>query len=119
MTSDDKQLQKMARRRGSRKARTWLRTSAKSKEHTLGLLTSTIESLELVEQLFKWGAVEVIACEIDSYVWGENTGKLVIALPRTPAKRKKIFHWSNKISSSLGFDPTPDVGQTYLFVMLD
>jgi hypothetical protein len=49
----------------------------------------------------------------------DNTGKLVIELPKGWNKRKGLFEWAAKIAKGVGFGPTPDEGQQYLFVMLD
>jgi len=62
----------------------------------------------------------VMAIEIDKYPGGlENTGKLVIKLPREKSKRQAILNWSAKIARAQGFDAYTDVGQDYVFVSLD
>ncbi len=63
---------------------------------------------------------QVFAVEIEKYPGGmENTGKLVIELPVDPAARTSVFDWAAAIARESGFDGDIDVGQRYLFVMLD
>lgn len=87
---------------------------------TLGELPSTAASCELVRQLYSLGAVRVTAVEIDIYDSGEeNTGKLIVNLPRDKIARSELFAWCGEWAHELGFDPEEDVGQDHLLVMLD
>jgi hypothetical protein len=77
------------------------------------------ESIALVQEIYDAGAVEVLAVEIDDYPDdGQNTGKLVIRLPNGE-QRKGVFAWAGSAAEAQGFDPEQDMGQSYLFVMLD
>jgi hypothetical protein len=100
----------------SREARDWLRSSS---GNTLGELATTDASLALVEQAYAAGAAKVIAVEINEYPEGQNTGKLVLELPGTPAQRAVVFAWAADIAKTQGFDGEVDSGQTHLFVWLD
>jgi hypothetical protein len=62
----------------------------------------------------------VFAVEVDTYPGGvETTEKLVIELPTDPAKRPGVIGWAAKIAHEQGFDAYTDIGQKYVFVMLD
>jgi hypothetical protein len=94
---------------------------------TLGESDSSSDCIVFVEGLYRAGAVKVVATEIDQYeredVVGiaryENTGHLVLELPNDSALRSKLFKEAAKVARGLGFDPSPDVGQRYLYMMLD
>jgi hypothetical protein len=92
----------------------WIR----KENHTLGELGHD-ESVVLADAVYKAGAAHVYAVEIDEYEQGSNTGKLVVELPSNPADRKRVLGWAGKIAREQGFDPETDVGQRYVFVMLD
>jgi subtilase family serine protease len=77
------------------------------------------ESYDFARKIYNFGAVEVLAVEIDSYPDGENTGKLLIVLPNDIEKRKTLFVWNAHNAKSLGFEAEKDFGQEYIFVMLD
>lgn len=96
----------------------WLSGQPK-RQNTLGELATNQESLKLARKLYSIGAVEVLAIEIGIGEQGENSGKLVIILPIEPENRKAIFRWSSKSAREQGFDPDVDIGQKYIFVMLD
>jgi hypothetical protein len=105
----------------AKEARGWLQSGGK-REFTLGELSSTKESLALVEEVYALGAVRVTAVEIGDYpdMGGcQNTGKLVIELPDAQSKRTKVLAWASKIAEEQGFDPLADTGERYVFVMLD
>jgi hypothetical protein len=100
-------------------ARAWLDKHTDKCRATLGELLND-ESLELVNNLYNVGAVEVIAVEIDEYESeGENTGKLVIVLPGDKENRAKVLNICSGIAEELGFDPLTDYGQKRVFLMLD
>ena len=94
---------------------------------TLGESDSPQRSRSFVDELYEAGAVRVTATEIDEYevesledtVRHENTGHLVVELPSEPGKRRRVFRIQGKVAQGLGFDPTSDVGQRYLYFMLD
>ena len=97
-----------------------LRDWLKSGSNTLGELTTNAESLKLANEIYQAGAIHVYAIEIDKYPHGsENTGKLVIELPKDNGSRNKVINWAARIAHDQGFDAYSDVGQQYIFVMLD
>ena len=101
-------------------ARAWLQASPEENAFTLGELPTTQQSLELVEEAYAAGAMAVILVEIaDGEPGRQNSGKLVIKLPKTKAKRKRIVAWVNEQAELQGFDPEPDNGETHLFLPLD
>jgi hypothetical protein len=69
--------------------------------------------------VFDAGAVRIFAVEIDDEGDFENTGKLCIELPDDPNLRQRILDWTEEIAREQGFDQEPDVGQRYVFIMLD
>jgi hypothetical protein len=97
----------------------WLAGATRKKRRTLGEDETTADSIQLVEEIYAAGAVTVLAVEIVSYDEGENTGKLVIELPANAQDREMVLGIAGKIAESQGFDVEPDVGQRYVFVMLD
>jgi hypothetical protein len=101
-------------------AYSWLDECSDDSFRNVGELESNEKSLDLIREIYDAGAVEVIAVEIDKYPdGGENTGKLVIALPEEPEERKRVLEWCSKVSEAQGFAPHEDFGQTHEFVMLD
>ncbi len=97
----------------------WLRAGTDEDFRSIGELETNEESISLVELIYNAGASEVLAVEIDEFPEGQNTGKLVVKLPDDSAKRKCILDWAGTISQQQGFDPEPDSGQQYVFLMLD
>jgi hypothetical protein len=96
----------------------WLESS--HGRNTLGELSSTQASIDLVKAIYAAGAEDVLAIEIGDYDDGhQNSGKLVIKLPTTKADRARIFDWHGKQAESMGFDAEQDIGQSHLFSMLD
>jgi len=104
---------------GVREALSWLQESRKP-ERWLGEATNQEDSIDFVKMLYRLGAVRVNAVEIQGDSDGEqNTGRLVIELPRDKKSRTKILKLCGKLAQEQGFDPTPDARQQYLFLMLD
>ena len=97
----------------------WLRGGSEANFRSIGELETNEESIELVELIYRAGATEVLAVEIDEFTEGQNTGKLVIRLPDTVAQRQRLFEWAGTLAEQQGLDPEPDTGQQYLFLMLD
>jgi hypothetical protein len=102
-------------------ARAWL-TLDDGISRTLGESDLPSLSRALVERFYTAGAVRVTATEISRYEQEsldgvdchENTGRLVVELPKNAQGRRKVFRLAAKIARGLGFDPTEDVGQRYL-----
>lgn len=72
------------------------------------------DSRVIVEDLYRRGAIEVIAVEIESGLDAETSNSLVVILPADPALRAQVFAFQDAYESE--FDPTPDEGQKYLFL---
>lgn len=53
----------------------WLKGATPEQIRTLGEDETTVASIQLVEELYAAGAVQVLAVEIDRYDDGENTGR--------------------------------------------
>ena len=101
-------------------AYSWLDECSDESFRNVGELESNEKSLDLINEIYRAGAVEVIAVEIDKYPdGGENTGKLVIVMPEEPEKRRKVLEWCSRISEEQGFAAREDFGQRHEFVMLD
>jgi hypothetical protein len=101
----------------SAEVKPWLQDDSKSR--TLGILEGTEESIEFIQEVFDRGAVQVFAVEIDSYDDSENTGKICLELPDDLGLRQQVLEWASEISEEQGFDPEFDIGQRYVFMMLD
>jgi hypothetical protein len=104
---------------GVREALTWLQKS-RQPSRWLGEATDQEDSIDLVKRLYRLGAVSVNAVEIQGEPQGEqSTGRLVIELPKEKRSRAKLLRLCGKLAEQHGFDPMPDAGQRYLFLMLD
>jgi hypothetical protein len=90
-----------------------------SKPRSLGVLGGTKESIEFIQEVFDAGAVQVFAVEIDDYEDSENTGKICVELPTDPKLRQRVLDWTGEIACEQGFEQQLDVGQQYVFMMLD
>jgi hypothetical protein len=102
-----------------REAREWL-AEGTSPLRSLGEAADRAESQRLVDELYGLGAVTVWAVEIDGAPNDEqNSGKLVIELPTAADQRAALFDFCGESAEEMGFDRDKDVGQRYLFVMLD
>ena len=95
--------------------KTWLYGS----ENTLGIM-STEESVHLADAAYSAGAKAIFAVDIDHYPGdGENTGHLIVELPRAPASRRAVVEWAAPIAHEQGYDAYGDVGQKFIYVKLD
>ena len=91
----------------------------KNKTHTLGERDWS-RSKRLVARLLAVGCVHIYACEIDVYEPSdENTGHLVVELPKTGAARSKILKMINRLAREVGYNGPFDDGQRYAYVKLD
>lgn len=89
--------------------------------HTLGE-RKWLASKRLVDRLLSAGCVRVWACQIDEYHhknMHENTGHLVMELPRRSAARKRILQLVHRLARETGYGGPSDVGQRYAYVKLD
>ncbi|MDQ3816442.1 MAG: hypothetical protein M3362_01975 [Acidobacteriota bacterium] len=113
-------IRKLLDKPNKAEALSWLEESTDESFRTVGELDSNERSYDLIDEVYKAGAVEVWAVEIDTYPDGhQNTGKLVVLLPSEPKARRRVFGWCGSRAKALGFDPDEDVGQDHLFVMLN
>jgi hypothetical protein len=95
----------------------------KEPEHSLGEMTVTA-SRRLVTRLIGLGAVKVHACQIDSYYEvgvdaQENTGHLVIELPKAAPRRAALLREVDRLARLQGLAGPPDDGQKLVYVKLD
>ena len=98
----------------------WLDDCTEESYRTVGELETNEQSIDLVCEIYKSGASEVIAVDIDTYPdGGQNTGRLVIKLPDDAEKRRSVFAWCERWSNRQGLTVGEDAGQEYLYVMLD
>ena len=115
-TDPDRFYSQLIEETRSAEARAWLASGSA----TLGELDAQ-ESSQFVETAYSLGAEKLIAVEIDEYpdLGFENTGRLCVELPDDPEARKRVFFWAHQLAEEQGFEGEPDVGQRYLFLMLD
>lgn len=97
----------------------WLKGASETSFRNLGELETTEESIALVQDLYDRGAIEVLACKIDIYPDGQNSGYLLIRLPSDAIIRAQLFEADRMLAGRLALDGTKDVGQEWLFEMLD
>ena len=116
----DEFCQRLLNGPGVREALSWLEEHDDPLFRSVGEATDQEESIKFVKKLYRQGAVAVHAVEIDGEAdEPQNTGKLVIELPQEVEGRKKLFKSCGTIAKKQGFDPETDIGQQYLFLMLD
>lgn len=108
-----------------REALVWLEESREPSRslgaaNSVPVFASQDESLDFIKKLYSLGAVAVHAVEIDGGPdEDQNSGKLVVELPQDTQCRKKLLQFSNRLARGHGFEPDPDGGQRYIFMMLD
>ncbi len=92
----------------------------KIKGHTLGE-KNWATSKRLVDRLWSLGCTKIIACEIAAHHDGENTGHLVIELPKIEYSeaRKQILKSVGRIAGESGYDGPFDDGQQFVYIKLD
>jgi antitoxin component YwqK of YwqJK toxin-antitoxin module len=100
-------------------AKAWLESAPQAITRTLGSIETARESLELVKGLYRLGAERVCAIDITAHDNAENTGRLVIRLPKSEEAREKLFEWAAGWAKEVGYEAEEDAGQTELFVSLD
>jgi hypothetical protein len=105
----------------SRKAEalTWLQAGSEKSFRNIGELETTEESVAFIERIYSLGAKTVLAVEIIQWEQGENTGKLLVELPRDRFLRSELFAFEKQHAESMGLDGAEDVGQLYLYLKLD
>lgn len=113
---------------GAAEAIAWLREANDPEERTIsggdGSESAWLaeEAIQIVQELYAFGAVNVTAVEIEGRVEGamhQDTSTLIIELPEDAAKRASLFAWGAGFARGTGWGPTPDTGQRYLLVWRD
>jgi len=99
----------------------WLKGSSTIDERTIGAFKTNRASIEFVTEIYRAGALEIIAVHIKKILRRNSyrTGKLVVKLPQDAKSRNAIFNWCRQQGDSLGFSPDPDCGESHLFLLLD
>jgi len=113
--NNDAEYKAWIARNGS-EARDWIRSGP---GNTVGSVQPNAESVRYIDSIYALGAPHVFAVDIDKDPHGEYTKVLIVELPKSPASRAKILGWEADIAHGQGFDAYSDVGQQYIFVMLD
>ena len=112
---DDKFCKEIISSGKAKEAREWFKSGKR-------FLGEDIEegSFELVESLYKAGAAKIWVFDINSNESGDQySGRLIIEMPESSKKRKKIFSICDEIAITLGFDAEENCGQRYRLLMLD
>ncbi len=76
------------------------------------------ESVALIESGYAAGVVRMWAVEIDVDEDYENTGKILIQLPKDSDARRDVILWAKKAISGTGYSFDDD-GADIAFLMLD
>jgi hypothetical protein len=108
--------------RRKKEALAWLKGRTPGDERLIGGCHTNRESILFVKKLYGIGAKEVIAVQIRSARKPrkcKRTGKLVVAFPESPDKRKDLLDWCKAQGESLGYSPEFDHGESHLFLLLD
>ena len=109
-------------------ALTWLREANDSEERSIsggdGSETAWLgeEAVQIVQELYAYGAVSVTAVEIEGRVEGaahQDTSTLVIELPEDAVKRACLFAWGAGFAHGTGWEPPSDTGQSHLLIWRD
>ena len=101
-------------------ALSWLGGSTEDFPRTLGECETNRASMDLVEEVYSAGALEVVVVDITTYPDGsQNSGRLVVRLPDEQVHRTETLRWCNKQAQRLGLPAEDEFGQRYLLVMLD
>jgi hypothetical protein len=97
----------------------WLKGGSATSFRNIGEFKTTEESIAFIERLYSLGAKTVLAVEIYEWKRGENTGNLLVELPRDRFLRSELFAFGDQHAQSMGFVGEEDVGQAYLYFKLD
>jgi len=99
----------------------WIESGGDEQGRTIGSCKTKQDSLNLIQEIYRAGAVKVIAVNIQRRPKssGEHVGKLVVELPQDSNRRKTIFEWCKGQGESLGYSPEIDQGESHLFLLLD
>lgn len=100
-------INKFLRQPNRSEVRQWL---AGDENRNIGQMTPE-ESREFIEEGYEAGATKILAVEIEE----DTTNCLIVYLPASGPKRKKVFEWNGQSAQKSGFDPYEDWGQNELF----
>ena len=93
-----------------------MRQSRPGNERTLGK-QDPVHAMAIVQELYDSGATKVHVVKIERGTWLRETANILCTeLPDDKTKREKLFKIEARTASSGSFDPTPDEGQTYMFM---
>ena len=95
-------------------AREWLRNP----QHTV-FEGERRRIVSLVDEFYAAGATKVYVTGIEKIMDSDVTATLVVELPSDKATRKKIFDVESAWQKEVGDEPTPEVDQKYLRILLD
>lgn len=114
--ADDENVAQAIRANKAPEAREWL--DPKHRNHVVFEMGND-GARKMVEEFYQRGAEQVVVLDVDDFDGQLVTAEFGVKLPSDPEKRKRCFELYAQI---LGDDPnetTPDVGQTYLDVLVD
>ena len=117
--TNDAKLRKLATKPNSREALKWLAEASAESARLLGLCGTTAKSLKLVKKLYALGARKVVAADVKHHDWGEDSGILILTLPRDSKLRAKLFREEARWARAGGFDKPKDLKQTFMLLKLD
>jgi hypothetical protein len=101
-------------------AREWLKSSGKT-TRSLGRFKSIRSALKFVEELYQAGAVQVIAPDVYEGKHGSQfSDNLLVQLPKSASQRKAILTVCLQLEKKnvAAVEPSQDLGQTYIFILL-
>jgi len=115
----DDHIAKLLAKPNQAEARDWLANVPAGTIRTVGEMELK-GSQDVIEEGYAAGATRIIAVDIQTDAEKNGTTDcLVVELPATGVKRKRVFEWSNELAQQSGFDPDEDWGQTELFIFFD
>lgn len=91
----------------------WLKGRLEEPRRNIGEMPHS-DSVALIEQLYTWGAREIIAINITSNGQYESAGGMGIYFPRDSVARHRLFSWVGDQVEQMGFDRDEDNGQMYV-----
>jgi len=76
-------------------------------------------SIEFVKSLYEAGAVKVWVLDISVDELGQNSGRLIVEMPKECQLRERVFAICDEVARDSGYDPECDCGQEFRLLMLD
>lgn len=117
--TDDDFIATLLTDENARDASAWLKADEK-KSRSIGEATDSDSSISFVESLYASGALNVWAIKFDGPPdASRNCGSLVVELPMTKTRRRRLFALSARHAESMGFNPDKDHGQRFILLMMD